>query len=165
MLPIIKLVTNPLKIGLVATAISATVGVHSSQAADIQVGMLNCTVAGGVGFILGSSKSIGCTFKKSSGATERYTGKIGKFGVDIGVTKKSYIAWAVFAPSAKVPSGALAGGYGGASVEVTAGGGVGANVLIGGFKKSFTLQPVSVQAQTGLNVAAGVGTLSLQAVR
>ena len=39
--------------------------------------------------------------------------------------------------------------------------GLGANVLIGGFKKSISLQPLSVQVQTGLNVAAGVaGTLA-----
>jgi hypothetical protein len=40
--------------------------------------------------------------------------------------------------------------------------GLGANVLVGGFKKGINLQPLSVQAQTGLNVAAGVSSLHLR---
>lgn len=41
------------------------------------------------------------------------------------------------------------------------GGGVGANLLIGGFKESITLQPLSVQLQEGFNIAAGIGSMSL----
>ena len=47
------------------------------------------------------------------------------------------------------------------SAEATVIGGLGANVLIGGFRKTINLQPVSIQAQTGLNVAAGIGSLHL----
>ena len=43
----------------------------------------------------------------------------------------------------------------------SAGAGVGANALIGGFNNTITLQPVSISAQTGLNVAAGVANLEL----
>jgi Protein of unknown function (DUF992) len=39
---------------------------------------------------------------------------------------------------------------------------VGANVLVGGSNRVFTLQPVSVQAQTGLNIAAGVSRFELR---
>ena len=39
--------------------------------------------------------------------------------------------------------------------------GAGANVLVGGFNKSVTLQPVSISGETGLNVAAGIGELTL----
>ena len=38
---------------------------------------------------------------------------------------------------------------------------LGANVLIGGSNRSVALQPLSVQGQVGLNVAAGVGALEL----
>ena len=58
--------------------------------------------------------------------------------------------------------GALAGHYGGASASLTLGVGGGANVLVGGFDKSIALQPVSVEGQNGLNVAAGVGEMSLK---
>jgi len=36
-------------------------------------------------------------------------------------------------------------------------------VLVGGFDKSFALQPLSVEGNRGLNVAAGVGAISLKA--
>ena len=49
----------------------------------------------------------------------------------------------------------MQGSYGGVSAEATAIVGFGANVLIGGFQKSITLQPISIQAQTGLDLAAG----------
>lgn len=147
-----------------ATTVVALALGQPASAASVQVGGLRCTVEGGVGFIIGSSKDMFCTFTHTSGQRERYTGTIRKFGIDIGVTEKTYIAWAVFAPSADVPRGALAGSYGGVSAEATVGAGVGANALIGGLRKSFTLQPLSVQAQSGgLNVAAGVASLELRA--
>ena len=62
-------------------------------------------------------------------------------------------------------AGALQGRYAGASAEATVAVGLGANVLVGGGNKSIALQPLSVQAQTGLNVAAGVAALRLKAVK
>ncbi len=81
--------------------------------------------------------------------------------VDIGITDKTKIAWIVFAPG-KVGKGALKGYYTGATAEATVGAGLGANVLVGGFKKGINLQPVSIQGQIGLNVAAGIGSLTLK---
>jgi hypothetical protein len=127
----------------------------------VNVGSLNCTVEGGIGLIIGSSKDMQCTFKRANGRRETYVGSVSKLGIDIGVTNESYIAWAVFAPG-EVKRGALEGGYGGVSAEATAGVGLGANVLVGGFEDSITLQPISVQGQTGLNVAAGITSLRLQ---
>ena len=43
--------------------------------------------------------------------------------------------------------------------------GLGANVLVGGSNRAVALQPVSVQGQVGLNIAAGVGTLELHLAR
>ena len=143
----------------------AAMPVADSQAggAGIKVGTLVCDVAGGIGLILGSSKSTRCTYSRASdGRQEFYSGSINKFGLDIGVTNQQTMAWAVFAPGV-VGAGALAGTYVGATAEATAGVGAGANVLVGGFNNTITLQPVSVSAQTGLNVAAGVANLSLRA--
>lgn len=130
----------------------------------VNVGALSCTVEGGIGLILGSSKTVHCQFDRAGGGKEYYHGSINKLGLDIGVTSKSYIRWVVFAPGS-VKKGALAGGYAGGSAEATVGVGLGANVLVGGFNKSITLQPVSVQGQEGLNVAAGIAQLSLKAGR
>jgi hypothetical protein len=102
-----------------------------------------------------------CVYKSHKGKKAVYTGSITQIGIDIGVTSKSYITWAVFAPG-DLDRGALEGSYGGASAEATVGVGLGANVLVGGLKDSIALQPISVQGQEGLNVAAGVTGLKLR---
>jgi hypothetical protein len=130
--------------------------------AGVNVGSLSCNVAGGVGFIFGSSKSLSCVFTRPNGTAETYHGDISKFGVDIGFTTESHIIWAVFAPGDVAP-GALAGDYGGASADVTAGLGLGANVLVGGSGSQIALQPVSISGNVGLNVAAGVASITLKA--
>ena len=96
------------------------------------------------------------------GLGEHYDGTISKIGVDIGYTKGGVIIWNVIAPSTDVKPGALEGGYGGATGSATVGVGLGANVLLGGSNKSIALQPVSIEGNTGLNVAAGIGGLNLK---
>lgn len=148
--------------GAVALAAALAATSPASAKSGVKVGALNCRVEGGVGLILGSSKGMVCRFRPAGGGpTERYTGRISRLGIDIGVTKKAYMTWAVFAPG-KVKRGALAGSYGGASAEATIGVGLGANVLVGGFKKTIALQPLSIQGQEGLNVAAGIAGLNLR---
>jgi hypothetical protein len=150
---------------LAATIAVAAVASGEAQAqaqARIEVGVLTCTIRGGTGFIVGSTKDLRCRFNKP-GRDEFYHGTISKFGIDIGTTKQSAIAWAVFAPTANLRPGSLNGNYGGVSAEATVGVGVGANALIGGSNKSIILQPLSVQAQQGLNIAAGVAALQLRA--
>ena len=113
---------------------------------------------------LGRPKICRCNFHPDRGAGEHYIGSISKFGVDIGYTDSAVIVWAVFAPSAGPKRGALAGDYAGLTASATAGVGVGANALIGGFGRSITLQPLSIEGNTGLNVAGGIGALSLRYV-
>jgi hypothetical protein len=43
--------------------------------------------------------------------------------------------------------------------------GIGANALIGGSDHDIELQPVSVQEQAGVNIAAGVAGIELRWVR
>lgn len=152
---------------LIATAAAVLAVVTASgpaSAGRIKVGMLSCEVVGGVGFIVGSSRDLSCVFRSAgSSPPEYYSGSINRFGIDIGSVKYTGIAWAVLAPTGSVKRGALQGGYVGASAEATAGVGVGANALIGGFGRSIVLNPISVQAQTGLNLAAGIAGLSLTA--
>ncbi len=150
---------------VVLAAFAAMAAMASGEAraqARVEVGVLTCTVRGGSGFIIGSTKELRCRFNRP-GRDEFYHGSISKFGIDIGSTKQSAIAWAVLAPTAKLPPGSLSGNYGGVSAEATVGLGVGANALIGGSKKNIILQPLSVQAQQGLNIAAGVAALQLRA--
>ena len=136
----------------------------AAQDAGLKAGVLKCNVDGGWGFILGSTKDLNCIYSAASGGSERYTGEIQKFGVDIGYTESGIIVWTVFAPSLDLQPGALKGTYAGVSAEVSAGMGLGANALVGG-GNSLSLQPLSIQGQEGLNVAAGIGTIRLDPSR
>jgi len=151
-----------MKIFIIA-AMASLMAATGAQASSVQIGRLACEVAGGVGLIFGSSKDVECAFHRKNGSIESYSGEINKLGIDIGVTKGTHIEWLVFAASTSdYSTGALAGNYVGASGEVSIGVGLGGNVLIGGSRRSFALQPFSVQAQTGLNIAVGLAGLTLR---
>jgi hypothetical protein len=130
--------------------------------ATVRAGMITCQVASGWGFIFGSSRDLRCVYSGSNGQTDKYIGKISKFGVDIGYLKSGVLVWAVLAPSTDLKAGALGGDYGGVTAGATAGVGGNANVLIGGSTKSISLQPVSVEGDKGINVAAGIAAISLE---
>ncbi len=134
----------------------------AQPAPQIEIGVLNCTVSGGAGFVFGSSKQLDCTLD-TKGRLEDYYGVINKFGIDVGVTTTSVISWAVLASTEHLGPGSLAGTYGGVSGEASVGLGLGANALIGGSNRSIALQPLSVGAQEGINVALGVAALELRA--
>jgi hypothetical protein len=130
-----------------------------------QVGDLTCNISGGVGLVVGSQRTLDCTFMPSvPGPVEHYTGTLTKLGVDVGVTANGALIWVVYAPTVR-PTGALSGTYGGAAVEASVGTGVGANVLVGGSNNTIELQPVALQEQTGLNLAAGVAGIDLHWVK
>ncbi|WEX74245.1 DUF992 domain-containing protein [Sinorhizobium numidicum] len=132
----------------------------------VKIGYLECDIAGGTGYVLGSAKEVECIFRSISGEEieDRYTGEIRKLGVDIGFTMRSRLIWAVFAPTAGYHHGSLSGLYKGASAEATVGAGIGANVLVGGTSGSIHLQTVSVTGQLGLNVAAAGTSMTLNSV-
>jgi hypothetical protein len=152
------------KLAVIAAASTLVAGTAAAQG-RIQSGQLTCDMSGGVGLIFGSQRTLNCTFTPSlPGPIEFYAGTLTKLGVDIGVTAGGVMVWAVYAPTSR-PAGALSGSYGGATAEATVGAGAGANVLIGGSNRTVELQPVSLQGQTGLNVAAGIAGIDLRWVR
>ena len=133
-----------------------------AQAQAVKAGVLTCNVAGGFGFIFGSSRAVNCTFAPGGSPPQHYVGAINKFGVEIGYVQGAVMIWAVLAPTSNPGPGSLAGTYVGATASATVGVGVGANVLVGGSGNSISLQPVSIEGNTGLNVAAGIGSISLR---
>jgi hypothetical protein len=153
----------------VAVAFILAAALQSTPAAAdirIQIGILTCEVTGGVGFIVGSTRDLDCIYRPArSKYVELYRGTISRYGIDIGRVNSTSLIWGVLAPTSRMRPGALNGTYIGASAEVTAGVGLGANALIGGFDSSIALNPLSLQAQTGVNLAAGVAGLSLRAAR
>ena len=148
-------------------ALAAAIAAAQSAAAQDRpkVGALRCEVSSGLGLIVTSAKEMRCIFTSSRGYSERYFGMVRKFGLDLGRTNRGVLAWEVFAPMQGPRRGALAGDYLGVDASATVGVGVGANALIGGSGRSIALQPLSVQAQTGLALAAGVASLTLRAGR
>lgn len=133
--------------------------------AGVKVGVLTCNVEPGWSYVVGSTRPLECSYAPNRGRGEHYVGKVQKVGIDIGYVDGATIVWAVIAPTSDVRPGALEGDYGGASASVAVGIGAGANVLIGGFDKSITLQPVSVEGQTGVNLAAGISAINLEHAR
>jgi hypothetical protein len=136
----------------------------ASAQGGIKVGNLTCNVSSGFGFVFGSTRGLNCTFAGPLGV-EYYTGAINKFGVDIGYTTGGVIVWTVIAPTAQLAPGSLAGGYAGATASATVGVGIGANALIGGSGNTIALQPLSIEGNQGLNVAGGIGAITLAPVR
>ncbi len=136
---------------------------ESDQRGGVRIGYLDCSIGGGVGYVLGSAKEADCVFTSAIGSEplDRYTGAIRKMGVDLGFTTRSRMIWAVMAPTAGYHHGSLAGLYQGASAEATVAAGVGVNVLVGGTAGSIHLQTVSVTGQLGLNVAATGTSMTL----
>ena len=150
-----KIAASLLAMGLLALPAHADGGV--------KLGMLVCDVSGSIGLILGGSEAASCSFQGPNG-TEYYKGRISQVGLDIGVTTGAIMSWAVFAPG-QVGKGALAGTYAGATADAAFAVGLGANVLVGGSQNSIALQPVSVEGQTGVNIAAGLASFKLEYVQ
>ena len=145
-----------------AAALLTPILAAPANAGHLKLGILSCDIDGGAGYVIASNKGLSCTFKPSrGGGRERYTGIISKLGVDLGVTHQGTLEWAVLALSSDYDDGQLAGTYLGVNAEASVVTGGGANLLVGGFQRSFTLQPLSVQAQTGVNLAVAVTSMAL----
>ena len=146
-------------VGAAAVAAGATIPADA-QPRRVQVGQLACSISAGIGLVVASQRNVSCNFQPDGGPPEAYTGTITRIGVDVGFTTGGAMVWGVFADTNRY-AGMLSGTYAGATAEATVAAGLGANVLVGGSNHSVALQPLSVQGQVGLNVAAGVGALEL----
>ncbi|TPK95752.1 DUF992 domain-containing protein [Mesorhizobium sp. B2-4-12] len=144
-----------------AAALATTVfAAAPTSAGKLQLGTLDCTIDGGTGYIVASNKGVSCVFRPHHhGPSEIYTGVISKLGVDLGKTRQGQLVWAVLA--ATRDAGDLAGSYYGVNAEASVVTGGGANLLVGGLDSAFMLEPLSVQAQTGVNLAVAVTSLEL----
>jgi Protein of unknown function (DUF992) len=151
---------------IVALGMLGSATAASAQAPRAKVGVLACNLAPTIGFIVGARQRLSCAYTPDGPfPREVYVGSITTVGLDIGVNGGGRMLWAVFAPTSGLPHGALAGTYVGGSADVAVGLGLGANALVGGSHRSFALQPLSVEANTGLNLAAGVSELRLHWAR
>jgi Protein of unknown function (DUF992) len=166
----IKATLNRTPLNTLATACAALalafamVPAVAQEAGRTRIGTLTCNISPGVGMIVAGQRQLSCIYASARGrAREAYEGTIGTLGLDLGATSGGKMTWAVFAPTT-LRRAALAGTYAGAAAGGTVGAGVGANVLVGGSDRTVALQPVSVQGQRGVNVAAGVSSMELRPV-
>jgi hypothetical protein len=145
---------------VLATVVASAVPSHAEVA---KIGILSCDVSKGVGEILARKQSLTCQFKPDGGQAETYVGNIDEYGVEIGKVDQGHLIWGVVSAMRGVPRGALAGKYVGVGAGAALGVGGGANALVGGNNKSFSLQPLSVDGETGINIATGVVKVTLTA--
>ena len=148
--------------GAAFAMLTASIAGASAQQGRVQIGVLECRGGASIGFIVGSVTNLGCVLRVAGLPDDRYIATVRKVGVDLGITQESALAWGVYAPVARLGPGDLAGTYAGAQGSAAVGVGVGGNVLIGGSENSIALQPLSVQGQVGLSVAAGLESLELR---
>jgi hypothetical protein len=133
-----------------------------ARAETFRVGRLICASTPRIGLVLGSAQELRCVFTTTRPTRQYvYEGRIRRVGLDIGVTSAGSLSWAVFARNSRVGPGTLRGSYVGASGNVAFGPGLGANVLVGGSRRTIALQPLSIERSIGLNLAAGITNLTL----
>lgn len=151
---------------IIAAALTMDAKPLEAQPSRLQVGTLACSLSSSIGLVVGSQRNVNCSFKGGAPGEpeEAYTGTMTRIGLDVGITGGGVIVWAVFADTNRY-AGMLNGTYVGATAEASIAAGLGANVLVGGSNHTVALQPLSVQGQIGLNVAAGIGQLELHAVQ
>jgi uncharacterized protein DUF992 len=155
-----SLVLAGLAIAMLVTSFAAA---SAQQPMDrVRVGVLECRGGASIGFIVGSVTNLGCVLRADGMPEDRYVATIRKVGVDLGITQESALAWGVWAPVSRLGPGDLSGNYAGAQGSASIGVGLGGNVLVGGSANSIALQPLSVQGQVGLSVAAGLESLELR---
>lgn len=160
-------ITSGLVAGLLGVGVALGVAIASTstamaQGAKLVAGTLTCKGGPNVGLIVGSQQKLDCSFNPAGkGRVREFKATITKVGLDIGFKSESVIVWTVLGSSEKVPSKLLVGNYAGVSAEASVALGAGANALVGGSDQSIVLQPLSVQGQTGLNLAVGVTGLTL----
>lgn len=145
--------------------IMVLLSVNPAAADKSKIGVLTCISGPKIGLILGSTVKLKCNFVNFRNETEHYTGRMNRLGLDLGITAGTAIIWGVLAVQKNYTPGSLAGTYVGVSLEQTTVLGTGVNVLVGGSKRSITLQPFSGQGQVGLSIAAGVAKFSLRRSR
>jgi Protein of unknown function (DUF992) len=149
---------------IIAAATLAGSFVSAQALPAVQAGILECRGGQNVGFVVGSVTNLECVFQSPGRRPQAYVATVRRIGVDLGVTAQTQFTWAVNAPTARLLRGELAGTYGGVGANASVGIGGGGNFLVGGPGNAYALQPVSVQGQTGLNVAAGIAGLELEPV-
>src|ERR1700704_5149551 len=93
----------------------------------VRAGILQCQGGQNIGFVVGSVTSLECVFRSEGRRPEPYLATVRRYGVDLGFTDQTRLAWAVNAPTGRIGRGELAGSYGGGGGQAPGRGGFGGN--------------------------------------
>jgi hypothetical protein len=138
-----------------------TLTATTAEARDrVAIGTLECRSPGTISLIFGVN-DYACVFLPDRGRAYRYAGRVTSLGLQAGITRNEVLVWRVFAPTVAIDQHALRGNYAGGHAAAALIVGLGANVLVGGSNQTISLQPVSVEAKTGINFALAGATLSI----
>ena len=129
----------------------------------IYIGSLTCNIAGGTGYLLGSSKSMDCVFLGKDGVSSaQYNGTINKVGIDIGYTKAVHTIWRVYSLGSERAATSLSGTYVGEQGTVAAGAQAGGNWIYGGPNAEIGMIASGVVQDAGYNLATGIAEMTLK---
>jgi len=154
--------------GLIAFLLLVTPAVaEEGKDHEAQLGTLRCVTdkESGYSLLVTSMVGIRCRFHVTGGGidgTEHYKGETGVgFGIDLSFDRKTQLAYDVISKHYKPGSYELAGKYYGGGGSATVGVGGGAQVLVGGNNKRFSLKP-AFSGSSGAGVSAGLTYLYLE---
>jgi hypothetical protein len=133
----------------------------------VRAGSLICEVGPSIGLVLFSTpRKVTCTYSRAGGLDEVYKGTMKNIGINAGITAGSVIEWLVFvATDSRGENNLMSGTYAGKELNGSIGLGGGVNFLVGGFNKSVSLQPWSIQQQVGVNFNWSLVKMKLHKVR
>jgi len=168
--------TRKLSFGALAVAGLAVAGCVQDSAQQtnqnmrqsrVYIGALQCTVAGGQGYLIGGSRDANCLFTPETGQPQAYKGTIRDLGIDIGETKPVRLLWKAYSLGSQRGPEALVGTYVGESAAVTADSRTGGNWFYGGVDAQIALITTAtfVGDNAGYNVQYAAMTITLSMVR
>jgi len=128
-----------------------------------RAGALQCRLSGNNITIIVENQALDCVFQDDDerAAPVHYVGKLTKVGANLTINGPGEVVWLVAAATGHIGPGALAGDYAGPETTVKAGVGGGGALLVGGSDNTISLQPLQVEAGSGLGVTAGIESLTL----
>ncbi|MGY3447995.1 DUF992 domain-containing protein [Bradyrhizobium sp. USDA 4353] len=144
---------------LLLVSVAPLAQAHASR--PMRVGVLECEGRRTTGKLVMSNARLRCVFRSQGRAPERYVAKVRRYGLDLGLTDETRMAWAVTAPVNDFGRSELGGRYGGVSANAAALVGFGGSFLLRDTDRATQLQPISLQGQTGMNLAAGITEVEL----
>ncbi|MGJ5178642.1 DUF992 domain-containing protein [Bradyrhizobium oligotrophicum] len=127
----------------------------------MRAGVLECEGRRTSGRLVMSQARLRCVFRSQGRQPERYVAKVRRYGLDLGLTDETRMAWVVNAPVNDFGRSELRGRYGGLAANAAALVGFGGSFLVRDTDRAAALQPISLQGQTGLNLAAGITEVEL----